>query len=209
MHFYNGPVPGDERPVGGGSHNKSKTGHEVYNFRETNTRLFGYFQPTRSSHINLKRIDSIAAAAKKLNRVLVVSVARRPEGGQVIVGWYKDAEVLRKKVQHSPGKPRGYGHYCWAKRRNCVLLPDENRSLEIPSGKGGMGQSNICYPLAANGKPKPANWIQQALQFVDDYQASDILVSPEADAETESAAAAEKALEQQQGNYRVSDIAFA
>src|SRR5664279_5267404 len=94
MHFYNGPVPGDERPVGGGRYNKTKIGHEVYNFRETNARLFGYFQPTMSSHaVALERIDPIAADANKLNRVLVVFVSRRPEGGQVIVGWYKDAEV--------------------------------------------------------------------------------------------------------------------
>jgi hypothetical protein len=200
MHFYNGPVPGDERPVGGGRYNKNKIGHEVYNFREANKRFYGYFQPTMSSHaVALERVDPDAAGATKLSRVLVIFVARRTGGGQVIVGWYKNAELLRKNARHSPGKPRGYGHFCWASQRDCILLPDDNRSFEIPSGKGGMGQSNVCYPLAANGKPKPAKWIQQAIQFVFDYDASDILVSPEADAERESAAAAEKALARSKG----------
>jgi hypothetical protein len=201
MRFYGGPVPGDERPVGGGRYNKSEIGHEVYNFRETGGRLYGYFQPTMSSHaIALERIDPGAAGKDTLNRVLVVFVARRRQkGGQVIVGWYQDAEVLRENVQRSPGKPPGYGHFCSAQRRNCVLLPDENRSLEIPSGKAGMGQSNVCYPLASDGSQKRAPWIQHALDFIDDYQGSDILAKPEADAEKESAAAAEKALARSKG----------
>jgi hypothetical protein len=170
-------------------------GDEVYNFRETGGHLYGFFEPAKSSHaVALERIDPKASGKDTLNRVLVLFVARRPEGGQVVVGWYKNAQVFRKKVRHSPGKPRGYGHYCSAERRNCVLLPDENRSIEIPSGKGGMGQSNVCYPLAGDGSQKRASWIRDALYFIDDYQASDILAKPEAAAEKESAAAAEKAL---------------
>lgn len=46
MHFYSGPIPGDERPVGGGRYNKNKIGHEVYNFRGADQRLYGFFQPT-------------------------------------------------------------------------------------------------------------------------------------------------------------------
>jgi hypothetical protein len=200
MRFYSGPVPGDERPVGGGRYNENEIGHEVYNFRETGGRLYGYFQPTMSTHaVALERIDPEAAGKDRLNRVLVIFVARRPEGGQVIVGWYKDAEVLRNNVQHSPGKPRGYGHFCSAERRNCVLLPDQNRSLEIPSGKGGMGQSNVCYPLAGDGSQKRVPWIQHAIDFIDDYQASDILANQEAAAEKESAAAAEEALARSKG----------
>lgn len=201
MHFYNGPVPGDERPVGGGDYNKSKIGHEVYNFRETDERLYGYFQPPMSTNIvALERIDREATpSTKKLNNVLVIFVARRPDGGQVIVGWYKDAEVVRGRVHQSPGKPRGYGYFCLAERRNCVLLPDGNRRFEIPSGKAGMGQSNVCYPLATDGRPKDAPWMQEAVDFIDRYQASDILANPEADAEKESAAAAEKALARSKG----------
>jgi hypothetical protein len=149
-------------------------------------------------------VSRVAQAADKnaLNHVLVLFVARRPppERGQVIVGWYKDAEVLRNKVQRSPGKPRGYGHFCSADQHNCVLLPDDKkRSFEIPSGKGGMGQANVCYALDADGSQKRALWIQRALDFVDDYQATNIFSEPEADAEKESAAATEKALARSQG----------
>jgi hypothetical protein len=82
MHFYNGPVPGDERPVGGGGYNKNKIGHEVYNFPDKGGRLYGYFQPPKRTHaVALERIDHDAVGADKLNHVLVVYVAPSPDGG--------------------------------------------------------------------------------------------------------------------------------
>jgi hypothetical protein len=199
MRFYNGSVPGDERPIGGGGYNESGIGHEVYNFRQTGGRLYGYFQPTGSGHaVALERIDTAGVGADKLAHVSVIFVAPRQNGGQAVVGWYRDAEVMRKQARQSPGKPRGYGYFCSSKRSNCVLLPEDKRRFEIPRA-GGMGQSNICYPLAADGTPKQARWIRDALRYIDDYDASDILATPEADAEQESAAAAEQALARSKG----------
>lgn len=200
MRFYSGPVPGDERPVGGGRFNKSDIGHEVYNFKESDGQLYGYFQPTMSSlEIALQRIDPGTADEEQLNRVLVIFVARRPEGGQVIVGWYRDAEVLRNEISRSPGKPRGYGHFCSAKRKNCVLLPEEKRRHLIPFGKGGMGQSNVCYPYLRSGVQKQFAWIREAIDYVDEYDADDLLIDPQADAEKESADAAERAFARSEG----------
>lgn len=200
MRFYNGPVPGDERPIGGGRYNKDKVGHEVYNFREIGGWFYGYFQPSMASGtVNLARIDLTAADADKLSNVLVVLVARSAEGGQVMVGWYRNAEVFRNEVPRSPGKPPGYGHFCSAERRVCVLLPEYNRTHEIPSGKGALGQTNVCYALDDRGQPKDATWIQQALDFIDGYQASNILSNPEADAEDEIGEVVEKALARSKG----------
>jgi hypothetical protein len=200
MRFYNGSIQGDERPVGGGRFNKTEIGHEVYNFRESGSHLYGYFQPMMASHaLALERIDHEAADGTVLHNVLVVFVARRPEGGQVIVGWYGHAEVFRNQVERSPGKPQGYGHFCSAKRSNCVLLPDEYRRFEIPHGKNGMGQSNVCYPLNGDGSTKQFSWITRAIGFIGDYEGINLLDNPEADAENESAAAAERALAQSQG----------
>jgi hypothetical protein len=200
MHFYNGSIPGDERPVGGGRYNKDKIGHELYNFREARGHCYGYFQPTMSAHtVALECVDLGAAKLGVLGTVIVIFVARRPEGGQVIVGWYRKAELFRYQVARSPGKPPKHGHFCWARSKDCVLLPDEKRRFEIPTGSGGMGQSNVCYPLEMRGEEKGALWMRQALRFVDDYCGSDILTEPEADAEEESAAAAEKALARSKG----------
>jgi hypothetical protein len=128
----------------------------------------------------LKRIDPDFRHAEKLPDVLVVFVARRPEGGQVIVGWYGDAELLRNEIKSSPGKPRGYGYFCSAERRNCVLPPKTSRIVEIPGGKGGIGQANVRYPLASNGTPKDAPWIKQALEVIGPYKGP---MEPEEDGE--------------------------
>ncbi len=200
MHFYNGPVPGDEKPIGGGRYNKTEVGHEVYNFRTINGHLYGYFQPTMRAHsIALERIDPGAAENDVLDGVLVIFVARRPEGGQVIVGWYSDAKVRRQEIKTSPGKPRTFGHFVSTTRGNGVLLPSDKRRLEIPTGGGGMGQANVCYALEATGAVKPYQWLHDALEFVAEYEGSNILDNPEADAEEESASAAENSLARSQG----------
>jgi|HubBroStandDraft_6_1064221.scaffolds.fasta_scaffold242687_2 hypothetical protein len=199
MQFYGGPVPGDERPVGGGSYTKSDIGHEVYNFREIAGRLYGYFQPSMSSEkIALERIDPAARDRDKLDDVLIAFVASRPDRGQVVVGWYEHAELHRKALAQSPGRPRGYGHLCTADATNCTLLPDWNRTFRVPA-TGGIGRSNVCYPLELDGSPKRSPWIRQALNFIDDYDGVDIRDKPEMAAELESASAIERAIAQSQG----------
>jgi nitrogen fixation protein len=200
MRSYAGPIPGDERPVGGGSHNKTGLGHEVYNFKVARSRLYGYFQPSAFSNtVALERIDVAAVGASSLKGVLVIFVARRAKGGQFIVGWYKDALVFREHVRHSPGKPRKFGHYCSAEQRNCVLLADADRKHEIFSEKGGMGQANVCYPLKPDGSRKTGSWIQQALDYISAYKGNNILSKPETAAEEDVADAAERALARSQG----------
>jgi hypothetical protein len=201
MHFYNGPVPGDERPIGGGKYNKNKIGHEVYNFRVTNGRLYGYFQPSMlSDKVSLERIDAKANRdTHQLDNVLIIFVARVPGGGQVIVGWYKDATLVRERIKQSPGTPKGYGYFCSALVHDCTLLPQEYRRFEIPSGKGGIGEANICYTLTVEKLPKDTSWIDEAVDFVNSYEGSNLLSTPEADAEEESAALAEKALARSKG----------
>jgi hypothetical protein len=173
MRFYRGPTLGDERPVGGGKYTEKNIGLEAYNFRDEKGTAFGYFQPTMiSNRVSLERIDGAKAntQAQKLDGVLVIFVARSPEFGQVIVGWYKNAEVLRDCIATSPGKPSGYGHFCLAASSECVLLPDEKRSFTIPVGAGGIGQSNVCYPLNQNRTPKHARWMREAEDYVRSYK---------------------------------------
>jgi len=198
MQFYNGRIPGDERPVGGGRHNRTAIGHEIYNFRKINGRLYGYFAPP-GYYVNLKRIDPAAADKNKLRDVLVIFVARRKGGGQVVVGWYKHADVLRDYVS-SPGKPRGYQHLCIAAQRNCVLLPQQNRTVEVPGGRGALGQANVWYPLRAAGRgAKPALWLRGIIKFIDEYNGVNLLTHPEGAAEEASASAVEEALAKSKG----------
>ncbi|WP_316163433.1 protein NO VEIN domain-containing protein [Bradyrhizobium sp. SZCCHNRI20481] len=197
MRAYDGLREGDERPIGGGGYNKSDIGHEAYNFHATGGRLYGYFQPNmRSEALTLERIDSLAADKSNLGEVLVVFVATALEGaGLVIVGWYKNAKVWRERVRPSPGKPKGYGHFCSALARDCVLLPPGKRRHQIPSQvKGAFGRSNVCYLLEDDGTPKSGRWIQDALDYVDDYAGPNVLAAPEAAIADDVEAAAEDAL---------------
>jgi hypothetical protein len=41
MRFYEGPQPGDKRPIGGGKYNQSAIGHEAYNFSPHESKLYG------------------------------------------------------------------------------------------------------------------------------------------------------------------------
>jgi len=86
---------------------------------------------------------------------------------------------------------------CSADRSNCVLLPDPNRKFPIPRA-GGLGRSNVRYPLESDGSEKEAPWIQDVLGFIDDYEGGNILQNPEL-AEEDSAAVIEKALAQSKG----------
>lgn len=196
MHSYDGPCPGDERPIGGGRYNKTGLGNEAYNFHRTDGRLYGYFQlPGPNHEIRLDRIDPAAFDSDTLKNVLVIFLARRPEdGGQFIVGWYRNADVLRNPANRSPGKPRGFGHYCSAAVENCVLVPTIKRKHKLFSGKGQLGQANVCYPLNSDGTKKSGRWIQNALNYIADYQAGNVLEEPETAAADEIAIAAEKAL---------------
>jgi hypothetical protein len=196
MHSYDGPCLGDERPIGGGGYNKTGLGNEAYNFHRTDGRLYGYFQlPGPNHEIRLERIDPAASVSDTLKNVLVIFLARRPEdGGQFIVGWYGNADVLRRPTYRSPGKPRGFGHYCSAAVENSVLVPTIKRKHKLFSGKGQLGQANVGYPLNSDGTKKSGRWIQNALNYIADYQAENVLDEPETAAADEIAIAAEKAL---------------
>src|SRR4051794_32556774 len=109
MKWYRGPHPDDKKPIGGGSYNKNKLGHEAYNFLPLNGHMLGYFQPKiRTDHPSIIAIERIVAgfAGESLKGVLAVFVATDPKrGGQRIIGWFPDATVYRHE-QTSNSKER-------------------------------------------------------------------------------------------------------
>ena len=180
---YRGPLPGDERPVGGGKYNRTDTGHELYNFLPVASKLYGYFQPQmRKDETALERVESGAQGAS-LENVTVIFVARRPKGGQVIVGWYGGAKLFRSLGPKVAGRATHLPQYrCIANVRDSVLLPEKMRRLPIPHGPGGFGQANVCYPLERDGSRKSRRWMAQALSYLDSYDGENLLIEPEADA---------------------------
>jgi hypothetical protein len=208
MKNYAGPQPGDERPKGGGGHNKKNVGHELFNFAEFGAHLYG-FARAKNGRVNLTRIDLTARAAGKLDDVLVIFVAR-----QHIIGWYRNATVyattrpkfpasvakeMLRRLKQSGTKGFKLGGYSFeAAVENVTLLPTYERIREIPGNvKGGFGQSNICYFSRRDGKSKNSAWMNKAIQYVLSYDKTNLLTTPHAEVNSEEAATA--AQEQAEG----------
>ena len=179
MWRYAGPAPDDPKPIGGGSYNQRNLGHEAYNFEVYRGRLYGYYQPA-SDQTALERIDPAGVGADALQDVILIFVATNPSGGgQVVVGWYRNATVYRHVQPKTPGRDSGFGHWCVTTASDGVLVPVPNRTFSVVGGKGGFGIANLCYPREANGKSKQASWMKDALNYVESYAASNALQEPE------------------------------
>ena len=149
MEHYKGNCKAD-MIVGGGSYdNKDK--HEAFNFQDLKGSCYGYVQTVRDSKINLSRIDkSVSKSDTKINNVLVIWVANRPDsGGSYVVGWYNNATVYADYCPSNSTARNKYAYNITAKREDCVLLPVDSRTLSVPratiEGKGFLGQSNVWY----------------------------------------------------------------
>ena len=176
MKFYEGSKPGDKRPLRGGSYNRRNIGSELCNFKKRGRWLYGYFETIITprnkddgTRLNLGRIDAGAADTNTLTNVLVVFVATSSDVGQVVVGWYRGAEILRH-AKARPAPDDNHSYRCRAKITDCVLIPEEKRAERIPTGRGAMGQANVCYPLKADGSPKRARWMIKAVKYVNSYK---------------------------------------
>lgn len=84
--------------------------------------------------------------------VLVVWVAPRDGYGNVVVGWYHDANVYehdgRLTAREFPHifEERGWEAFrATAGADNAYLLKPGNRTHTIPTGRDGFGQNNIWY----------------------------------------------------------------
>lgn len=138
---YNGNVL--DKPVNGGAYNKNQIGHEIHNYKSFNGIYFGYVQSVGDSI----RIEKIGGKTKDeyVKNILVVWVSTKKSGGQVIVGWYKNATVYRNH-QNVPLEAMNErvlkDHNFFNIQSNDVyLLPEDKRVYPIE----GFGQSNVWY----------------------------------------------------------------
>ena len=99
MEFYKGQSAKDQIQGGGSYVQEEGMGHEVCNFAAHRGTVYGYVQPPKAKgqpgegQIRIERIGG--DQADFVTNVLVVWTATRPEGGTVVVGWYKNATVYR------------------------------------------------------------------------------------------------------------------
>lgn len=152
--------------VGGGSYvQEHGYGHEIYNFRPYEGYMYGYVQVKGT--IDIERLGA-SKEDDSAGDILAVWVAREPQGGTFIVGWYNNATVYRKWQPSPQGSKREYrgeelGYHVKARVEDCKLLPIDRRVFKVPRrAKGGMGQSNVWYADQSINAP----FRQQVWSFV-------------------------------------------
>jgi hypothetical protein len=175
MARYDGPALDDKKPKAGGSHNRKDVGNEVFTFQPLGGNVYGYIQvPGGGQSVNLSRILGSGALGESAKGVTVVWYAKRPKGGQVIVGWYRNAEIYKDRQKYPLGTGRdGFRFVCRSGTADAVVLPPDSRTFLLPSKGGGLGRSNIVYALDTHGQSRledpSQEWMARALRLIEGY----------------------------------------
>ena len=152
-------------------------GGEMLNFSPSQGRCYGYATSRHSAGINLAFLDSSNEwkVGDELNDVDVVFFARRPQGGQVIVGWYQGATVFHKQYRVRRGvsiagmDEAEAGYLCVVDAARAVLLPGSKRTFAVPyapaAGKGFSGESNVWYPDKQT-EPDVVRYVKQVRLYI-------------------------------------------
>jgi hypothetical protein len=156
MTRYQGQTATDQITGGGAFVKEHGYGHEIFNFQPFEGKVFGYVQPPGSAYngdsgpgINIERLGASAQDDLRPG-VIAIWVATSPQGGSLIVGWYKNATIYRHWQSPPTGANRRYegsefGYYVTAASSDAILLPPDERIFQVPRGENGMGQANVWY----------------------------------------------------------------
>ena len=124
----------------------------------------GFKTHKQPNDLHIEKIDSLYKKENKIDDVTVVFCAKHPsnEKGTLIVGWYKNAIVYRKRLTYDNRK-----FNLETKSENAFLLPKEDRNFNIPRAANnerniGFGQSNIWY---AN-KPEHRELVEKVIDYI-------------------------------------------
>ena len=143
---YNGDVA--DPPRNGGEFNSRGVGSEHQNFQQFGGKFYGYARPR--GRLNLPRMvggADVTTEDDSAEDVCVALIATSGDLGQVLVGWYRHAEMYADMQDH---RKRGYYHWT-SKASDGHLLLLEQRTLVVPKGKNATGQANITYARDPDG----------------------------------------------------------
>lgn len=124
-------------------------GHELLNFDPLNGKVFGYVQ-TRNATVNITRLGA-KPEDDFLDGVRIIFISTHETHGPVVIGWYENARVWRRKqpgLRSIPTHPEIKIDYQFeATADNAALLPVSQRLLAVPNRKKGFpGQSPVFFP---------------------------------------------------------------
>lgn len=173
MELYNGH--GDI--FGGGSYvEEHGKGHEMFNFKNFNGKVYGYAQPSNGGNNHIERLGA-SYDDDSIDGVLAVFIATHPQyGGLYVTGWYHNAIFYREYQDiHISGRKIGrewIGYFLETDYKNAKLLtPDERIGFielpsRLPSGSGWKGRSNVWYADKGRGFELK----QQVIKCIEEYE---------------------------------------
>jgi hypothetical protein len=199
MKYYKGECPQDIPINGGSGAAKAHTAQETFNFDPvvitdenvgTPEEWCLGFVETKSANKNavnqlhIEKIEGCQALTKEeaADDVLVVWCAKETANSQMIVGWYKHANVFRNHqyilFKNQDGTETYVEYNISAKAEDCVLLPKGIRHRKLlwdaprVSAKGrnyGFGQSPIWYVNDIDKNEHLKAYIDKLLEQIDNY----------------------------------------
>lgn len=166
LKYYNGITPEDNfQGKGGGSYVvENNEGGERYNFRErgdgknhgfveTNYRrgMTRQNQIEYANEISLESINSNFRDSDTAENVRVVFISYSPTlEKNVVVGWYENATVYRRRQDDFDNRPYGYNISC--NSNDAHLIHDNDRTFIYPKknndGTTNFGQRAVSYPYS-------------------------------------------------------------
>jgi hypothetical protein len=164
MKNYDGETD-DDKPIDGGIWDEK---NEVCNFANANNRCYGFVYPKNLGPINIDRIGA-NPNSDKIDGVTVIWTAKHATYGTVVVGWYVNATLYRRPQQVTDSllhvKNNVEVYYAECSFDDATLLPERQRTFQVPRGEGGMGQYLIWY---ADNKLGPQTR-QKLSEYIDEY----------------------------------------
>lgn len=166
MKYYKGIVPGvDEAQFGGEYVVRTGDAGEQYNFAplktDTGECCLGVVETKstsggKSNQLHIERLEGISRSAEEADDVLVVWCASHHNREARVVGWYRNATVLRNydfvRVDYEDGSFEEQVYNVVADAKDCVLLPEEERNQRcwwVPRKRitrsFGFGQANVWF----------------------------------------------------------------
>ena len=174
MEKYSGP---DIIKNGGAYVKQNQVGGEVFNFKPSRGKCYGYAMSRHWSGVNLEYFASGVSWEKddEMTGVDVVFIAKRPGHGQVVVGWYRNATVFHKQYRvrrgQIPGMQQNERYFlCTVDAINAHLLPEEERTFDVPyapaGNRGFPGQSNVWYPKLNSDNENVTKFVNKLKKFM-------------------------------------------
>jgi hypothetical protein len=167
-----GGDPGD-LPTGGHTYlNEVGVGHEAWNFRVADGQCSGY-APVRGGTIDITKLGA-PRTARSIDNITVVWTATRPAGGRVIVGWYRDATVLRRAEKLKRNEHDQWIFNATADEAFCVLVPAAQRAFAVPTATEGYknfpgNQAASWFPGSKDSREVDA-WVSRAFDYIRSFE---------------------------------------